>query len=86
MTEIEKRMDRFDFVVHEYLRSRRKTVEYLAEQVGCDPSTIWRYRRKPEYFQRMPIDILAGCFRLSNASNENIRYILGLPTGKQDEN
>lgn len=30
MNEIEKRMDRFDYVVNEYLRSKRKTVEYLA--------------------------------------------------------
>lgn len=85
MTETEKRMDRFDSVISEYLRSRRKTVEYLAEQIGCDPSTLWRYRRKVEYFKRAPLDIVANCLRLANVSNENLRYILGLPTGKQDE-
>lgn len=85
MTETEKRMDRFDSVISEYLRSRRKTVEYLAEQIGCDPSTLWRYRRKVEYFKRAPLDVVANCLRLANVSNENLRYILGLPTGKQDE-
>lgn len=85
MTETEKRMDRFDSVISEYLRSRRKTVEYLAEQIGCDPSTLWRYRRKVEYFKKAPLDTIAICLRLANVSNENLRYILGLPTGKQDE-
>jgi hypothetical protein len=81
----EKRMDRFDSMVHEYLRSNRKTVEYLAERVGCDPSSLWRYRRRIEYFRRAPLDIIAGCMRMANASNETVRYILGLPTGKADE-
>lgn len=85
MNEIEKKMDRFDSVVHEYLRSRKKTVEYLAKQIGCDPSSLWRYRKKVEYFKRMPLCILADCFRYANVSNEDIRYILGLPMGKSDE-
>lgn len=86
MNDLEKRMDRFDSMVHEYLRSNRKTVEYLAQKVGCDPSSLWRYRRKAEYFRKIPLDILGGCFRMSNASNETIRYILGLQTGKANEN
>ena len=85
MNEIEKRMDRFDSVVHEYLRSKRRTVEYLAAQIGCNPSSLWRYRKKVEYFERVPLCILSGCFRCANISNEDIRYILGLPTGKPDE-
>lgn len=85
MTEIEKRMDRFDSIISEYLRSRRKTVEYLAEQIGCNASTLWRYRRKVEYFAKAPLDVVANCLRIANVSNENLRYILGLPTGKQDE-
>ena len=64
--KVRKRMDRFDAVIHEYLRSNRKTVEELAMRVGCDPSSLWRY------------DIVAGCLRLANVSNENLRYILGL--------
>lgn len=85
MNEIEKRMDRFDSVVHEYLRSRKKTVEYLAKQVGCDPSSLWRYRKKVDYFSKAPLDVIAACLRLANVSNETLRYILGLPTGKPDE-
>ena len=82
MTEIEKRMDRFDSVIHEYLRSNRKTVEYLADKVGCSPSSLWRYSRRIEYFSKAPLDIIGGVFRMANVSNEDIRYILGLPYGK----
>ena len=85
MSSDEQRMDRFDSIMHEYLRSKRKTIEYLADQVGCDPSTLWRYRRKVEYFKRAPLDVVANCLRMANVSNENLRYILGLPTGKPDE-
>lgn len=84
-SEDEKRMDRFDAMVVEYLRANRKTVEYLADKVGCDPSSLWRYRRKAECFMKMPIGVAGNCMRMSNASNETIRYILGLPTGKADE-
>lgn len=80
-SEEEKRMDRFDAMIHEYLRSNRKTIDYLADKVGCDPSSLWRYRRKIEYFRKTPLSVVAGCFRMANASNETIRYILGLPTG-----
>ena len=84
--QIRKRMDRFDAVICEYLRSSRKTVEYLAENVGCNPSSLWRYRRRIEYFQKAPLDVVAGCFRYANVSNADLRYILGLPTGSADEN
>ena len=80
----EKRMDKFDAMICEYLRSNRKSVEYLAEKVGCNPSSLWRYRRRVEYFRKAPIDVIAGCMRMANASNETIRYILGLPTGKAE--
>lgn len=77
-SEEERRMDRFDAMISEYLRRNRKTVEYLSEKVGCDPSSLWRYRRKVEYFRRAPLNIIAGCMRMANASNEMIRDILGL--------
>ena len=80
----EKRMDKFDAMICEYLRSNRKSIEYLAEKVGCNPSSLWRYRRRVEYFRKAPIDVIAGCMRMANASNETIRYILGLPTGKAE--
>lgn len=85
MIEAEKRMDRFDSIIHEYLRAKRRTVEYLAEQAGCDPSTLWRYRKRVEYFRRAPIDVIAVCLRFANVSNEDLRYILDLPTGKPNE-
>ena len=53
-TEYGKRMDRFDAVVHEYLRANRKSVEYLAEKAGCNASSLWRYRKREEAFKRMP--------------------------------
>ena len=80
----EKRMDRFDSIIHEYLRSNRKTVEYLANKVGCDPSSLWRYRRRVEYFQKAPLSVVANCMRMANISNNDLRYILGLPTGQRD--
>ena len=80
----EKRMDRFDAVIHEYLRSNRKSMEYLAEKAGCDPSSLWRYRRKVEYFRRVPLFVIGNCLRMANVSNQDLRYILGLPTGQHD--
>ena len=80
-----KRMDRLDAIIHEYLRANRKTVDYLSEKVGCAPSTLWRYSRREACFRKMPLDILAGVCRMANVSNEDLRYILGLPTGKADE-
>lgn len=76
--KIRKRMDRFDSVVHEYLRANRKTVEELCLKIGCDPSSLWRYRRKVECFKKAPLNVVASCLRLANVSNENLRYILGL--------
>lgn len=88
MERLRKRMDRFDAIIHEYLRSRHRTVEELAEKAGCDPSSLWRYRRKIEYFRKAPLDVICTCLRVANVSNENLRYVLGLPTGRgnQDEN
>ncbi len=81
-----KRMDRLDAIIHEYLRSQRKTMDYISEKIGCAPSSLWRYSRRIEYFQKMPLEILGGVCRYANVSNEDLRYILGLPTGKADEN
>jgi len=80
-----KRMDRFDAITHEYLRANRKTIEYLADKVGCSPSSIWRYSRRVEYFEKAPLGIVASILRLANVSNEDLRYILGLPTGMHNE-
>lgn len=76
--KLQKRMDRFDSVVHEYLRANRKTIVYLSEKTGCDPSSLWRYRRRVEYFKKAPLEVICVCLRLANVNNENLRYILGL--------
>ncbi len=85
LKKLQRRMDEFDKVVNEYLRSNRKTVKYLSEKVGCDPSSLWRYRRVEKYFQNAPFDVICSCLRMANASNEQIRIICGLPTGMADE-
>lgn len=79
-----KRMDRFDAVIHEYLRSNRKSMEYLAEKARCNTSSLWRYRRKVEYFRQAPLSVVANCLRMANVSNRDLRYIMGLPTGQHD--
>ena len=88
LERVRRRMDRFDSVVAEYIRANRKTVEYVAQKAGCDPSSLWRYRRKEEYFQKAPFEVVCTCLRLANVSNENLRYICGLSSGRgsQDEN
>ena len=82
---VRRRMDRFDSVVNEYLRSQKKTTRYFCEKVGCDPSSLWRYRNDVKAFMRMPTSVLSASLRLINISNEDLRYILGLPTGKADD-
>lgn len=85
LTEIDKRRDAFDRIISEFIRKNRKTTMYVAKKIGCDTSSLWRYRKKTEYFKRMPLDILAESLKLANTSNEDIRIILGLPTGKVKE-
>ena len=86
LSDLERRRDRFDRVITEYLRSSKKTTEYLSEQVGCSLTSLWRYRYTIQGFQKMQLDIFAGCVRYANISNEDLRFILGLPTGKANEN
>lgn len=83
---LEKRMDRFDSIIHEYCRHYRKSVESLAEKVGCSTASLWRYRTQVDSFKKAPFDIICKCLKIANVSNENLRYILGLPTGKTNEN
>ena len=82
--QLDRQRDRFDAMVSEYLRSNRKTVEYLSETVGCSAASLWRYRKRTEQFQKAPLSVISGCMKMANASNETIRVILGLPTGKAD--
>lgn len=80
----EKRMDRFDAILCEYCRRYKKSVEAVAQKAGCSTASLWRYRTQVESFRRAPLDVIANCLRLANVSNQDLRYILGLPTGKAD--
>ena len=82
MVELSKRMDRFDAIVHEYLRKNHRTIEYLAEKIGCNPSSLWRYRHRLSGYSKMPLETFAECMRYVNVSNEDLRYILGLSNEK----
>ena len=62
------------------------TKKEAQEKAGCNPSSLWRYRRKVEYFRRAPLSVVANCLRMANVSNQDLRYILGLPTGQHDGN
>lgn len=76
--KLAKRMDRFDSVVNEYLRANHYTTADLAFQLGIDPSTLWRYRKRPEYFAKAPFDVVSNALRLANCNNETLRYICGM--------
>ena len=82
--KIRQRMDRFDAVLCEYCRQYRKSVESVAQKVGCSTASLWRYRTQVESFRKAPLDVVAVCLRLSNVSNEDLRFIMGLPTGQHD--
>lgn len=77
--KLRKRMERFDTVVYEYLRTSHKTVEELAKEAGCGASSLWRFRRKPEDFRKAPFDVICTCLRLANVSNDTLRFIIGIP-------
>ena len=82
--KLRQRMDRFDSLICEYCRHYRKSVESVAERVGCSTASLWRYRTQVESFRKAPLDIVSVCLRLSNVSNEDLRFIMGLPTGQHD--
>lgn len=84
--KLKKRMDRLDTLVYEYLRSHKLTLGDLAVKLDCAPSTIWRYCRKVDCFRKVPLETLSEFFRLANVSNDDMRYILGLPRGVADDN
>ncbi len=80
-----QRMDRFDAIVCEYCRKYRKTVDDVTERVGCSPASLWRYRTQTDSFRKIPLYVLAGCLRLANVSNQDLRFILGLPVGYSED-
>ena len=78
MPKIEQRMDRFDSVVTEYLRSSGFTTEELAIKLGVNKSSLWRYRKQPYYFEKAPFGVITKALHLANCTNENLRYICGI--------
>ena len=86
LENLKRRMERFDTVVYDYLRRSHKTVVELAKIAGCAPSSLWRFRRKPEDFQKAPFEVICTCLRLANASSENVRFIIGLTAARGTDN
>lgn len=79
--DLKKRMDRFDSVVVEYKRRHPKqTMSDICSKLGCDPSTLWRYRRDEVAFKDAKFDVICGMLRMANVSNETLRYICGWST------
>lgn len=76
--KLAKRMDRFDSVVTEFLRSSGYTTDELAMKLGVNKSSLWRYRKQPYAFGRAPFVVITKAMRLAQISNETMRYICGL--------
>ena len=76
--KLDRRRDRFDAVVVEYLRSTHYTTSDLAFQLGINQSSLWRYRKKTSAFEKAPFGVITETLRLANCSNETLRYICGL--------
>ena len=74
---IERRMDRFDQVVTEYLRRNHYTAEDLSFQVKISPSTLWRGRKRPQYFATAPFATVTKILKVAGCTQEALRYICG---------
>lgn len=73
-----KRMDKFDSVVTEYLRSTGFTTDELSTKLGVSTSTLWRYRNQTGAFAKAPFDVITTVLRLANCTNDVLRYVCGL--------
>lgn len=73
-----RRMDKFDSVVTEYLRSSGFTTEELASMLGVSTSTLWRYRTHTKAFEKAPFGVITRAMNLANCNNELLRYICGM--------
>lgn len=76
--QLSRRMDRFDSLVVEYLRSSGYTISDLAYELGIDPSTLWRYRKQEKSFELAPFVIVTRVCQLAKCSTETLRYICGM--------
>lgn len=81
LTEEEKlarRMDKFDAVVTEYLRSSGFSTDELALKLGVNKSSLWRYRNQTHAFYKAPFGVVTKVLRLAHVSNDILRIICGL--------
>ncbi len=76
--KLAKRMDKFDSIVNEYLRSTGFTTEELAITLGVNKSSLWRYRKQPYAFSKAPFSVITKVMRLAQVNNEVLRQICGL--------
>ena len=76
--KLAKRMDKFDSVVTEYLRSSGFTTDELAMKLGVNKSSLWRYRKQPYAFAKAPFAVITKAMRLAQVNNDILRSICGL--------
>ena len=76
--KLSKRMDKFDSVVTEYLRSSGFTTNELALKLGVNKSSLWRYRKQPYAFAKAPFAVITKTMQLAQVNNETMRSICGL--------
>ena len=76
--KLAKRMDKFDSVVTEYLRSSGFTTDELAMKLGVNKSSLWRYRKQPYAFAKAPFAVITKAMHLAQVNNEVMRSICGL--------
>ena len=79
---MERRMDRFDSVVTEYLRSTGFTAADLAYELDIDVSTLWRYRNRVHSFELAPFSTITKVCQLAKCTTETLRYICGMENSK----
>ena len=77
-----QRMDRFDSVVTEYLRSTGFTTNDLAYELGIDVSTLWRYRNRVHSFELAPFTTITKVCQLAKCTTETLRFICGMGSAR----
>ena len=68
--KLAKRMDKFDSIITEYLRSSGYSTDELAMKLGVN--------KQPYAFGKAPFVVVTKAMRLAQVSNETMRYICGL--------
>lgn len=75
----DKRRDKFDQVVHEYIRRHpNETVESVAKKLGCNPSSLWRYRKQTDSFRKAPFDTICKMLIIAKVTKETLNLIIGI--------